>query len=82
MSAAGHLLDSASLALDRQLKSLSCPYNTWGASKAHPAAPASFPTPPPDTVMDLDGAGQESLGKKESVAEVTRRHGHPPPPHT
>ena len=67
VSAARHPLDSASLVLDKQLKgSLSCPYNTWCASKAHPAAPASFPTPPPDTVMDLDGTGQESLGKNIS----------------
>ena len=58
VSAAGHLLESASLALDGQLKSLSCPYNTWGASKATPAAPTGFPTPPPDIVMDLDGTGQ------------------------
>lgn len=58
MSVAWHLLSFASLVLHRQLKSLFCPYDTWWASKATAAATASFPTPPYDTLIDLEGAGQ------------------------
>ncbi|XP_036916791.1 histone-lysine N-methyltransferase PRDM9-like [Sturnira hondurensis] len=43
-----------SLALNRQLESLSCPHDTWYASKAMLAALAGFPTPPHDTVIHLD----------------------------